>query len=394
MKNFGLLFKREFAIFRNNKIFLIAFLGLPLLLSLTNAFVYRKAKIRNQPIVIVDKDDSPSSRQFVQMLADHNILNPVSEVPETIDLNQTLIKHKAVAIVVIPDYFEANLLQQRKPEVNCYLNMANTISSGAVSGAVSMCTAAMNASLISKSLQKKGIPSTVSANYMAIKSNTFFEFNRGSNYLYFLWPGLIFATLHQLLLLALAISFSGEMEAGTFNYSGLLSVTDKPLLLILVKLLPYFLMSLFTIGLYFILSFIFRVPLPKHPELLLFSQLLLVIGATLLGILYSILFPIPLKASQTLMSIATPAFTLSGFTWPVHQDPWILAAFGKIVPLTPYLRLLRMTLIQDADWAECLPQLKHQTILIVVYLILSWWLLASKIKKAKKQLPTNINPTT
>lgn len=343
MKNFTTLVKREFAIFYSNKIFLVAFLALPLVLSLVNGFVYRKARVTDQPIVIVDKDNTPSSARLRQVLEDNVILNVVAVSYETSDLHQVLLDNRAIAVVVIPDRFEADLLQQRKPEVNCYLNMANTITSGAVSGAVSTCTAAINAEIITVLLQKKGIPSDTATKYMAFKPNTFFEYNTAGNYLYFLWPGLIFATLHQLLLLALAVSFSGEMEAGTFNTSGLLAYSTSPFVLILAKIVPYILLSFFTLGLYFLLSLFFRVPLPEHVGLLFVSQFLMILGACFLSVLYSLIYPVPLKASQLLMSIATPAFTLSGFTWPAAQAPVVLSSFGKIVPLTPYLKILRMS---------------------------------------------------
>uniref|UniRef100_UPI0031DD0D64 ABC transporter permease n=1 Tax=Chitinophaga sp. TaxID=1869181 RepID=UPI0031DD0D64 len=216
----------------------------------------------------------------------------------------------------------------------------------------------------------------------AFRTNTFMLYNRGSNYLYFLWPALVFSSLQQLLLLALAVSFSREYAAGTFNQQGLLGYSHSPWVLIFVKWLPYFLMSFWTIGVYFGVSICFRIPFPAHPLLLLSAQLLLVIGACLLGITYSIIYPAPLKASQLLMSIASPAFTLSGFTWPSGQAPVILAALGRIVPLTPYLQVMRMTLLQKATWQDVLPQLGHQVLLIAVYLTLAVVLLKSKIKKA------------
>lgn len=391
MKNFGILIRREFSLLYANKIFLAAFLVLPLLLSMVNGFVYRKGRVTDQPIVVVDRDFSPSSQRFRQAMEDNNILHIVKVVHETQDLHQLLLDHKAIGVVVIPYRFEADLLQQRRPEVNCYLNMANTITSGALSGALSANAAAMNLELVSASLQKKGIPASVAANNLAFKANTFFRYNPAGNYLYFLWPGLIFATFHQLLLLALAVSFSGEMDAGTFNSEGLFAYSKSPLLLIFAKVIPYVCLSFFTLGMYFMLSLFFRVPLPEHLGLLFISQFLMVLGACFLSVLYSLIYPVPLKASQLLMSIATPAFTLSGFTWPVAQAPVLLSSFGKIVPLTPYLKLLRMALLQGAGWGECRSQLIHQLILIAVYFTLAMLLLHSKIRKLTKADP-GLNP--
>lgn len=341
---------------------------MPILFCLVQGFVYQKGKVTHLPVIVIDKDQTPASMRFRQMLEDHPTLKIIDTRYENLSLQALLLQEHAVAIVVIPDHFEADLLRQKRPEIMCYMNMANTLTANAAGGAVSLCAGIMNAGIT-----KMGD---------AFKTNTFFLYNRSANYLYFLWPALIFSTLQQLLLLAMAVSFNREFEEGTFNSNGLLGYTRSPLVLLFVKWFPYVVMSLWTIGFYFLLSIYFRIPFPVHPLLLLVSQVLFVTGVCLLGMTYSIIYPVQLKSSQLLMSIASPAFTLSGFTWPSEQAPAVLVALGKIVPLTPYLKILRMTLLQKAGLVDVLPQLGHLLLLIVIYFALASSLLKTRIKKA------------
>jgi ABC-2 type transport system permease protein len=382
MKNLLFLLHREFILFWSNKLFVAAFLVMPVVIATVFGTVYRKGKTDHLRIVIVDKDQTPASNTLRDMLENDVTLDVVETRYESVDLERTLLERKAVAIIVIPYRFEADLLSRRDPEVDCYLNMGALMTANLTGSAVTLVTATMNAGMLTSAAERKGVPVPLAAEqYEAFKSNVFQLYNRSGNYLYFLWPGLIFSTLHQLLLLALAVGFSREMEAGTFR-SVLLRYSRSPAVLIFVKVLPYMILSLPTIAAYFILSFYFQVPLPAHPLALFCGQLLFVLAACLLASCYSVIYPLPLKASQLLMSIASPAFTLSGFTWPSGQAPAALVAFGKIIPLTPYLKLLRMTLLQQATWTDILPEIRHLAILAAVYFSIIFLLLKIKIRRA------------
>jgi len=182
------------------------------------------------------------------------------------------------------------------------------------------------------------------------------------------------------------VGFNREVEAGTFQ-SVLLRNSRNPVILLVAKITPYFILSLPTVGIYFLLSFYFHIPLPAHPSVMLAGQFLLIIATALLSSLYSILLPLPLKASQLLMSIASPAFTVSGFIWPAGQSPSGIVAFASIIPLTPYEQLGRMTLFQGANWGDVLPEFRHLATLTAVYFILSVTLLFFKIRKTREARP-------
>lgn len=392
MRNFGRLIARELRLFWSNKVFVVAFLFMPLVLAFVLGNVYSKGKVTDLPVVLIDNDQTPASDKFGTMIEDHQQLKIVYQAYELGDVQQLMLTYRAVAVIVIPDRFEANLLAQRMPEVNCYLNMSNTLTAGSAGTAVSVVAGTMNAGILISSYQKRGMPTSIaSRQYESFKHNVFYEYNPAGNYLYFLWPGLIFSIIQQLLLLALGVSFSQEIANGTFSREGLLSYSRSPLVLILAKILPYSVLGMMNIGVFYLLSLYFKVPMPWHPGVLVVAQILLVIGSSLLGTLYSVVFPSALKASELLMSIASPAFTISGFTWP--QVPSILQTFSMAIPLTPYLQLMRMTLFQHAGWTDVLPQLMHMLILIAVFLFLTWLLLFFRIRKVLRS-ESNNQPVT
>jgi ABC-2 type transport system permease protein len=388
MENLLLLVGREFSLFWQNKILVFAFLVMPPLIATVFGLVYRQGRIKNQAIIVVDRDNTPSSNRFRDMLEAHPVLRVVETRHETIALKQSLLDRRAIAVVVIPYRFEAGLLTQKDPEINVYLNQSNSITSGAVNQAVAACVGTYNTGILINAQQKRGVPPAIAMHrYEAFRHNVFLQDNKAGNYLYFLWPGLIFSTLQQLLLLAMAVSFSREFASGSFNRSGVLAYSCSPLTLLMAKVLPFLMLSCVTFLSYYLLSIYFRVPQPVEPAVLFLSQVMLVLGTCLLGTLYSILIPIPLKASQMLLSVATPAFTVSGFSWPSDQTPAFLAAFGQIIPLTPFLKTVRMMLLQKATFTDVWPQLQHQALLIGIFLLINLVVLGLKIKRQLKAEP-------
>jgi ABC-2 type transport system permease protein len=392
INNFFFLVKREFGLFWSNKIFVVAFLIMPVILAFLLGNVYMDGAVKHLKIVVVDKDKTPMSNKLIDMFAEHQTLHVLTVKHEAIDLDQTMLDTRAVAIVVIPERFESDVFNKHRPEVNTYLNMSNTVAAGAVGTAIAQCNGTLNAGIGIEAMKKAGLPATIAAQRLQpFQLNLFQLYNPGQSYLVFLWPALIFSILHQLLLLAMAVSFSQEIENNTFNQAGILGRTTSAIQLIIVKMFPYLMLSMVTLLVFYLFSLHFKLPHPVNPGVLFLSQILMVISTCLLGGLYSLIFPSQLKATELLLCIASPAFTVSGFTWPADQAPAILEWFGKIIPLTPYLKSLRALLLEGANFHDVMPFIQHQLILIAVYFLLSFILLKLKIRKslrAPKQAKT------
>jgi ABC-2 type transport system permease protein len=390
MKDLFFLLRREFRLFWSNKILATTFLLITLFLAIVLGSAYKQGYVKQVSVIVVDKDFSPLSARFCDMLEDDPTLHVIRILHETIDLHQTLLDTRATAIVVIPDRFEAQILSKKHPEINCYLNMANTLTAGAAGTAISVCAGTLNAGIAITGLEKQGVPPALATRtYEALKLNIFRQYNPAGNYVLFLWPGLIFAIFHQLILLVTAVSFSQEFSGNYFNKDGLLKYSRSPISLLIIKMTPTFLMSLFILAFYFLLSRFFHVPPALHPGVLFLSEILLILSTCFLGMLYSIIYPDPAKASQLLMSIAAPAFTLTGFTWPADQIPVVLKTISQAIPLVPFDRILRKVLLQQASISDVLPGINHQLVLIGVYMSISIMLLTMKIRKeSKKEIVT------
>jgi len=384
MRTFIQLVKREFRLFWGNSVLRLLFIGAPVLYGVLFGFVYQKGKVTDLNILVVDQDNTPLSNRLIDMLNDNEVLHVVEVKPERMDLKRDLIRLDGQAIVIIPDRFEADVLQNRSPEINVQINLANILTANYASRSIQVVLGSLNAGLEMEALRKRGTPDyAVSKKYEAFSTNYVRLYNRSSNYMSFLWPGMLATIVQQVLLLALALSFAQEYERGTFQ-SELLAQTRSPLLAILVKCMPYWLMMI-PIGLFFWgLQQYFHIPLIPHQpgaSLLLFA--LFVAASSFMGILVSILIPNQLKATEVLMVVATPSFVLSGFTWPLSQMPGWVALVADVIPLTHFLSAYRIMLMQEGWLGAIGSQLIALAILTVVFGLLSYAALAIKMRRVK-----------
>lgn len=383
MSIFIQLIKREFKLFWNNSILRLLFIGAPLLYGIMFGFVYEKGKVTDLNIIVVDQDNSSLSNQLIDMLNDTEVLNVIEIKNDRIDLHKDMIKLESEAIVIIPARFEADILQNRSPEINVNINLANILTANYASRSIQVVLGTLNAGMEMEALKKKGMPGYAAFDkYEAFKTNYVKMYNTSSNYMSFLWPGMLATIVQQVLLLALALSFSQEYENRTFK-TELMAKTNSPALAIIVKCIPYWLMTVAIWLFFLLLQHYFKIQLaPKDAWGNLLLAGLFVASTSFLGILVSVLIPSQLKATEFLMVIATPSFVISGFTWPLSQMPTWIGYIADVIPLTHFLKGYRVLLSQQGTLADIMPSAIGLAILTGTFAILSYVALTIKMKKA------------
>jgi ABC-2 type transport system permease protein len=135
----------------------------------------------------------------------------------------------------------------------------------------------------------------------------------------------------------------------------------------------------------FVLGVLF--PLFRLPDFGSLPALITLVAAftlalTGLGILVSILVPNQLRATEILMIVATPAFIISGYSWPTSQMPVLLQNVAQAIPLTHYLAALRNVFFLKAPLSVILPQVQTLFIYGGVTLLLAWLALWWKMRQS------------
>ncbi|MNQ97388.1 Inner membrane transport permease YbhR [compost metagenome] len=200
-----------------------------------------------------------------------------------------------------------------------------------------------------------------------------------------MWPGVLAVVLQQVLLLGLAVSFAREYENKTLE-TEFLGRAGSAFSAILIKVIPFWIMSIFILGIYYAFHHIFRAPIPSPLMNYAFTTGLFIMATTFLGVFISALLPSALKATQVLMLLATPAFIIGGYSWPLEAMPVGVQWLSAILPLTPFLNAHKMMLFQHGSLGDVLPSIQHLCVLILVYGVLALITVRLKIYQMKKNV--------
>lgn len=381
MKHFLYLIKREFRLFLQNATLRSVFLLAPLVYALIIGFTYQKGKTENLPIIVINQDHTPLANQVVEMLRDNKTVTVLEYPQEPASIKDEVIRTGAAAVVILPSRFEADILQKKYPEVNVYINTSNIMTANFASKAIQVTLGTLSAGMEIKTLQRRGMTAEIAkTQYEPFKANYITLFNTTSNYLYFMWPAMMAVVLQQVILLAMAVSFAAEFERENFirDFAG---KEKYAVLVMLVKNLPIWVFSTTNIILFYLIGRHFMIPMPEEWLYFIVITGLFVVACSNLGVMVSIILPDALKVTQILMVIASPAFLISGYTWPRDAMPELIRWTTDIIPLTPYLEAMKILVIEKGNTALTQPYLIHLLVLAVVYFVIGWIVLKFKIHR-------------
>lgn len=385
MKEFLKLLRTEFKRIFSNSVLCAIFFGAPVLYGILFGYVYQQAKVVNLPIVIVDQDNSPLTDRIIDAFEDNEGLLVKDRRYNPGNILEEMPVEQYAAVVTFPSGFEANVLQKRYPEVRVDLNMANILNANTASKNIQQILMTLNAGIEIESLKKQGLPPAVAkASYESFKVNFNKLYNSTGNYLNFMLPGLMGAIMQQVIFLAMALVFSRDFEDGHFKQ--LVKREKSSLYLIALKATPF---VLFLPVMWFIMSQLFvffnvQANIFNLPMLIL--VILLSLASMGVGMLFSVAIPNQLKATELLMVISTPAFVLSGFTWPSLAIPTFINGIAQSIPVTHFLSAFRKVAYYGGSINDILPEIKILSIIMAITFTAMALILQIKINKTKRRL--------
>lgn len=369
MKNFILLLKTEFKRILSNNILVMIFFGAPISYGILFGYVYQQAKVIDLPISVIDMDNSPLSNQMIEALDDNETIkvsdiradagNIVTEMPEK----------EYVAIITIPEGFEGDILQKRYPELQVDLNMSNILNANFITKGIQLVLGTLNAGIEIETLKKQGnLPQEAIKMYEPFKVSFNKLYNPSGNYSDFMMPGLMGGIMQQVIFLGLALSFARDFEDGYFKT--LTETSTKSIYLVFLKMLPFLLFIPIMWG---VIGLIFQY-FDIHLAVFNFPMLVLIVGLSFasifIGMLFSTLIPNQLKATELLMVISTPAFVLSGFTWPQSAMPPLIAKVAQLIPLSHFLEGFKKVAIYGGGMQDIKFELNALALISLVCFVL------------------------
>lgn len=191
-------------------------------------------------------------------------------------------------------------------------------------------------------------------------------------------PGVIGLILMLICAMMTSISIVREKEMGTMEV--LLASPLPPIVIVLAKLVPYFVISCLNLTTILLLStFLLHIPIAGSLVGLVAITLLYILVALLLGLFISTVVNSQLAAMLLSLLLIVPTVYLSGLAFPIESMPEALQRVSNIVPARWYIAVVRKMMIQGVEMRYVLHETAVLALMAVVLLLVSWKLFKTRL---------------
>lgn len=192
-------------------------------------------------------------------------------------------------------------------------------------------------------------------------------------------PGVMGMVLMLICAMMTSVSIAREKEMGTMEV--ILVSPMPPLLIVLSKVVPYFVISLINFTTVLLIAvFMLEVPINGSLFSLYLVSIIFIFVALALGLLISSVTDKQLVALLvSAMGLMMPVVMLSGLMFPIENMPLILQGIAQIIPAKWYIEAIRAIMIKGLGLGDVLVEIGVLTLMAVV-------LVTASLKKFKIRL--------
>jgi ABC-2 type transport system permease protein len=316
---------------------------------------------------IRDLDQSVASRDLIRRFGSSRYFDIVS-FPNTPKEVEDLINQGDVTLSVeIPTDFSRNLKKGDTATVQIVLDGTESNTALIGLGYANQILSEFSTQVLLKRLNRAGMIGFEEAG-VDLQHRIWFNPNFESRLFYI--PGVIASIAFLIPIILTAQAVVREREIGTLEQIMVTPIRSWELML--GKTLPFALMGLLdVIMIAFIGVFWFEVPLRGNPLVLLTGAVLFLTSSVAIGLFISTICSTQQQAQISTFFFTMPAFTLSGFAFPIDNMPEWIQYLTYANPLRYFLVIIRGVFLKGNGFDILWPQMLALGILGTVMIILS-----------------------
>lgn len=293
--------------------------------------------IEHVPLVVLDYDQSPTSRAFIQRITAGGDLDLYAQVDSIAEIEDLLIQGQVKAAVIISPEFSRDLLSLRGINLQVIIDGTEPESGGFAVEHIGWRAEAFANEILADQFQTLGIPLE---SLQPIDLRVQAWFNPGLKPIIDLVPGLISIVL-GFPALSVALTLAREHEHSTMEQ--LLVSPIKRTDLLLGKIIPYIMVGLLNVIMIPALALVwFRVPF--HGNFLIFFILsaVFLFAELSMGMVIGVFMKSQSAAlAMSFLVVMFPGFFLTGIFFPITAMPEIARLESLFLPGTHYAIITR-----------------------------------------------------
>jgi ABC-2 type transport system permease protein len=349
---------KEFLHLWRDKRLLLIVLVMPPLITILLGNAFEVTDLKGVPAWIDDRDKTPASHDFTaKLLKDDSFAFTPQAYPA--DRPELLPTHGIQGVVVIPPGWGDSLNTDKPLKLHLILDGSDTTTAPYLQGEVEKNLGdyqeehieTLIATLPEDSLNI--LAQLPDATRQQLKGQSIrwgdevtIPFNPGLHFIDYVVSGIIGLVLQLVTVTLTSVAIVRERESGSFSQLALTPLHFNEI--VLGKILPYFLLSLFlTWEVGMTAAWEFHLSYHNWP-LLFLNACLFILFSLSLGLFISAVARTQTQAMQFSVFLLLPIMILSGAFGPLSQLPPGVQAFSNIFPLTHYCHAFRLINIYGA----------------------------------------------
>jgi ABC-2 type transport system permease protein len=295
---------------------------------------YLNEALRNVPIAVVDRDGTQASRDFARRVDATSDVAVTMVLPDLASAEREVHARKVDGILVIPQYFERELLHGRSSPVALYADASYFLIYQRVAGAVAAVARTVGAEIETARLIAIGVDPAIAVaapDPMPLTAQPLF--NPEGGYATYVLPAAFVLLLQQMLLMGVALL--ATMAGIGFVATDATAARPGPLAVIAGKLLAYLALEAAILPVYLlVLPYLYGLPRLGGVIPILIFAVPFVLAVAGLGLVVAGIFQNPLRVQLILAAVGLPLFMSAGFSWPSEAIPPLIRWVSYLVPST------------------------------------------------------------
>jgi ABC-2 type transport system permease protein len=359
MKQFLVFTEKEFYHIFRDRWTSIVLLLLPVLMIILFGFGIT-TEIKNTKFAVFDPSKDVSTQEIINKLQVSEYFSFEENLSDPNEIERVFKKGRIGFVIVFGEKFYQNLVQTGEAQILLIAdgtdpNTASTLTNYA-SGIIREYMVGLN--------KGREIP-------YAIHTEVNLLYNPTLKGAYSTVPGVMGMILMLICAMMSSISIAREKELGTMEV--ILVSPMPPLLIILAKVIPYFVISLINFVTVICLAvFVLDVPIVGSLWLLILVSVIFIFVSLALGLLISSVVDTQIAALLfSVMGLMFPVIMLSGLMFPIENMPMILQGIAQIIPAKWYISATRNIMIKGVGISSIAKELIVLSVMAVFFIGLS-----------------------
>jgi ABC-2 type transport system permease protein len=293
--------------------------------------------LKRLPVIVLDRGGSQQSQDLLKRFQASEYFTVTRVAANDAEVTRALDDGSARMGIVIPWNFSQSLAEGGPVKVQALVDATDNNSANILIGYAEAVVAGYSSGIQMEWLRGHG--AAMGTAPVGVQTRTWYNEDLESSA--FIIPGVLALVMSVIGAFLTSLTIAREWERGSMEQ--LISTPVSAMEIMLGKLIPYFAMGIFDVGVCALVATAwFGVPFRGSVATLAVSSALFLAVVLSQGFLISVLAKNQFAASQiALITTFLPAFLLSGFLFAIEQMPVTLQWITRILPARYYVSVLK-----------------------------------------------------